>query len=102
MNGSRVRYSSSSLLKKAHTCRVSLSWEPAREIGVELLFMVLLSRPANGVSNHDKLSQRTLILIYFEARVCLGDCTLILRYCQYHRPVASGIHTGQSRSVPRI
>src|SRR5689334_16072888 len=37
MKGSRMRYSSSSLLKNAQTCRVSPSCEPASEIGALLM-----------------------------------------------------------------
>jgi hypothetical protein len=33
MNGSRTSYSSSSLRKNAHTCRVSQRCEPARTMG---------------------------------------------------------------------
>src|ERR1700677_2736379 len=39
MNGSNTRYSSSSLLKNAHTWRTSPSWEPASEMGAVAFFM---------------------------------------------------------------
>src|SRR5438552_14119666 len=43
INGSNTRYASSSLLKNAQTWRVSPSWEPAKEIGATVFFMVYSS-----------------------------------------------------------
>jgi len=42
MNGSKTRYSSSSLLKNAQTWRAVSSWEPAKEIG-GATFLILRS-----------------------------------------------------------
>src|SRR5579863_6936374 len=42
--GSKTRYSSSSLLKKAQTCRVSSSWEPAKGMGAVVFCIANLPR----------------------------------------------------------
>src|ERR1700728_1789176 len=65
-------------------------------MGAEMLFMVALHSRRSALQNNgnqDKLSQPMTILIYPEGRVCWGQMhcfrTPILRYCRYHRPVAS-------------
>src|SRR5690349_21302650 len=65
MNGSKTRYSSSSLLKNAQTWRLSPSCEPAKGIGIAPLFMFCLSRidpsECGSVYGHDLMSGSTLL-----------------------------------------